>query len=57
MLKFMDKIGKVIFEVCSSAIVVGGAMVIYQKIFLNSVQIGEILHNTKEARKAVKDNG
>ena len=43
MLKLMDKIGKVIFDVCSSAIVVGGAMVIYQKIFLNSVQIGEMI--------------
>lgn len=55
--KAIGKISKVIIEACSAGLIVGGAVLIYEKIFVTSYQIGGILSNCRGARKAVKDNG
>jgi len=54
MIKVINSIGKVIFEVCSAGLVVGGAILIYEKIFVTGYQIGGILENVKKAKQAVK---
>jgi hypothetical protein len=53
----LNKIGTAIGGFCAAFIIVGGAMLIGEEIFLKSATIASLLHQSKESKKMKKKEG